>query len=146
MNHAAVLARLRRFLLALSAALLTGTLLELWLTEHAESFVQLIPHVLCVLGLAAILVMLLRPRRITVLCLRVLMLLVAAGALFGVYNHVWNNIAFEREINPKAGVGEMVLAALGGANPLLAPGILGVAAALAMAATYYHPALKGNDE
>jgi hypothetical protein len=77
-----------------------------------------------------------------VLCVRVLMLLVAAGAMYGVYNHAWNNFAFEREINPKAGVGEMILAALGGANPLLAPGILAVAAAVALAASYYHPALE----
>lgn len=146
MNHETVLARLRWFLLLLSAALLTGTLLELWLTQHTESFVQWIPHVLCVMGLAAIAVAMVRPVRSAVLCLRVMMMLVVAGALFGVYEHVGNNFAFEREINPNARGGEFILAALGGANPLLAPGILAVAAVLALAASYYHPALKANDE
>lgn len=144
MNDSVVLARLRHFLLALSAALLTGTLLELWLTQHSESFVQLIPHFLCVAGLAATVVVLLRPRRVTVLCLRLMMVLVAAGAMFGVYQHIWNNFAFEREINPGASVSETILASLGGANPLLAPGILAVSAVLAMAATYYHPALSDS--
>lgn len=144
MNHETVLARLRWFLLLLSAALLTGTLLELWLTQHTEDFVQWIPHVLCVVGLAAILVVMVRPVRGAVLCLRTLMVLVVAGALFGVYEHVGNNLAFEREINSTAGGGESILAALGGANPLLAPGILAVAAVLALAASYYHPALMSG--
>jgi hypothetical protein len=35
---------------------------------------------------------------------------------------------------------------LGGENPLLAPGILAVAAMLALAATYYHPALSDEQQ
>lgn len=146
MNDGIVLARLRQFLFLLSGGLLVGTLFELWLTEHAETFVQLIPHLLCAAGLAAIVVALLRPGRGTVWGLRLLMSLVWAGALYGVYQHVWNNALFEREINPNVSAMELVMSALGGANPLLAPGVIAIAAMLALAASYHHPALGRGDE
>lgn len=141
-----ILSRLRRFLLALSVLLCVGTVIELWLTEHMETVVQLIPFGLCGLGLAAASVALLKPRRIVILILRVSMALVAAGGLYGVYEHIENNIGFQREINPSAPTGEIVLASFHGPNPLLAPGIFVVAAMVAIAATYHHPALSKRSE
>lgn len=141
MNDAVVLLRLRRFLLSVSALLFGGTLVELWLTSHTETVVQLIPFALCGLGLIAVLVVLLRPQRAAILSLRACTVLVTLGSLFGIYEHVVNNIAFQREIYPNAPTGDFLMGAIGGANPLLAPGILGLAGVLAMSATYYHPAL-----
>lgn len=141
-----ILLRLRRFLLILSVMLFGGAVAELWLVDHMEDAVQLIPFVLCGLGMLAALAALFRPRRATVMALRVCMGVVACGSLYGVYEHIVNNIAFQREIDPQANTPQMILSALGGANPLLAPGILAVAAALALAVTYRHPALhKGHD-
>jgi hypothetical protein len=145
MSPADVLSRLRRFLLLFSVALLGGSLLELWLIEHTEETLQLIPFGLCGLGMLAALAALLRPRRPTLLTLRVCMGLVVLGSLLGIYLHVAGNLALQREISPKAGAGATLFGALGGGNPLLAPGILAVAAMLALAATYQHPAL-GNEE
>jgi hypothetical protein len=137
------LSRLRRFLLALSAALLCGAVAELWLVGHTEDPVQLLPFVLCGLGAAAAVATLLRPPgRATLWALRVIMLLVAAGSLLGVYLHVESNAELERELNPAMTTGQILFGALGGANPLLAPGVLAVAAVLALAATYQHPALE----
>jgi hypothetical protein len=138
------LARLRRFLLALSVALLAGAVAELWLVEHTEDRLQLIPFVLCGLGGAAAVVALVRPGRATLWALRAVMLLVAAGSLLGVYLHVESNLELERELNPGMAAGQLLLGALGGANPLLAPGVLAVAALLALAATYQHPAAAGG--
>jgi hypothetical protein len=147
MNDAVVLLRLRKFLLLTSALLLVGTVVELWLINHSETFVQLIPLILCGLGLIAVCAALLRPRRATLLVLRACMGLVAAGGLFGLYQHIENNLGFHRELHPNASTGELLMGALGGANPLLAPGILALTAALAVAATYAHPALvKGRTE
>lgn len=146
MIDAVVLSRLRRFLLSTSALLFVGTLAELWLTDHTETFVQLIPFALCGVGLVAVLVALLRPRRAVMLALRACMGLVAAGSLYGVYEHVVNNIGFLREIHPNAPTGEVLMGAAGGANPLLAPGTLALAAVLALAATYHHPALARGRE
>jgi hypothetical protein len=145
MSPADVLSRLRRFLLVFSIALLGGALLELWLIEHTEDPVQFIPFGLCGLGTLAALAALLRPRRSTLLALRVCMALVVLGTLLGIYLHVEGNLALQREISPNAGAGATLFGALGGANPLLAPGILAVAAVLALAATYHHPALGKED-
>lgn len=136
-----VLRRLRRFLLALSVALLCGAVAELWFVEHTEDPVQLVPFVLCGLGAAACVAALVRPGRVALWALRAVMLLVAAGSLLGVYLHVESNAGLERELNPGMAAGQVWLGALGGANPLLAPGVLAVAALLALAATYQHPAL-----
>ena len=70
------------------------------------------------------------------------MSVVALGSLFGMVEHLANNAEFYLEIHPSATVLETIAAALGGANPLVAPGILAVAAIIAVAATYAHPALK----
>jgi hypothetical protein len=146
MSDAIVLLRLRQFLLVTSALIFAGTLVELWLTNHMETFVQLIPFALCGLGLVAVCAALLSPHRAALLCLRACMLLVALGSLFGVYQHLANNFGFESELHPKASTGEHLLGALSGANPMLAPGILSLTAALAIAATYYHPALSKRRE
>ena len=141
MMDALVLLRLRRFLLILSALLFVGTVAELWLTNHMEDPVQFIPFVLCGLGLACVVAVLLRPRRAAMLVLRACMVLVALGSVLGIYLHVESNLGFQRELYPKATMSKVVLGALGGASPLLAPGILALAATLALASTYYHPAL-----
>jgi len=138
MTSSDVLARLRRFLLALSALLFSGTLVELWLVNHTEDVVQLVPFVLCGVGVLVVLLVLIRSRRVTVLTLRAWMFVVVVGSLFGIYQHVANNIAFEREISPTAPSVRIWREALGGANPLLAPGMLAVTALLALAATYQY--------
>jgi hypothetical protein len=69
------------------------------------------------------------------------MLVVALASLFGTYEHLVNNFGFESEIRPNATAGQVFFDALAGANPLLAPGILFLAALLAYAATYAHPLL-----
>ncbi|MGH9945014.1 MAG: hypothetical protein ACRD9R_21905 [Pyrinomonadaceae bacterium] len=137
-----ILSRLRRFLLVFSGLLFAGALGELWLTGHTENFVQWIPFGLCGLGLLVVLLALFRPRRGVLLALRACMAAVTLGSLYGIYEHVANNVAFLQEIDPGAPTGDLVLGALGGANPLLAPGVLTAAAVLAMAASYYHSALK----
>ena len=133
--------RLRIFLLAIAGCICAGTIVELLLAEHTETAVQLIPFALCGLGLLAVAAALVRPRRATLIALRVVMPLLILGSLFGVYEHIENNLAFELEIRPSATASDVWLDALKGASPLLAPGVLGLAASLALAATYRHPAL-----
>lgn len=145
MSAELVLERLRRFLLTLTALLCVGTVIELALTEHTETIVQWIPFGLCGLGFVAAIGVLLRPQRLTLLGLRVCMGLLVLGSFLGIYEHLEHNVAFELEIRPNAVVSDIFVAALGGANPLLAPGILALMALLAIAATYYHPALEQTE-
>lgn len=139
-----VLSRLRLFLLTMAALLLLGTVAELAFIEHTAEPVQWLPFILSAAGLAAIAALRLRPQRGVVMAVRGIMGVVTVGSAFGVLIHVVNNIEFLKEIKPNAAAGEVLSAALGGANPLLAPGMLGLAAVLAIAATYYHPALNAK--
>jgi hypothetical protein len=107
---------------------------------------QLVPFVLSGLGLATVVLTVLRPQKNTLIALRAVMGLVAVGSVFGVYQHILNNVAFELEIRPNDTLNEVLFDALRGANPLLAPGILALAAILAIAATYYHPALVSRPD
>jgi hypothetical protein len=120
--------------------LLAGTLVELAFTGHTEEPVQWVPFVLGGLGILTAGAALVRPTRRVLRMLQASMALVAAGSLFGMYEHIANNIAFQLEIKPGLTGFEKLSAGLGGANPLLAPGILGIAALLCMAAAYSHPA------
>jgi hypothetical protein len=138
--------RLRRSLFILAAFIFLGTLVELWLEEHTEETIQLLPFFLCSLGIIAIAVALARPQRTTLLILRVAMALNAAGGLVGTALHLYNNFLFEQEIRPNAAASELVMSTLQGANPLLAPGILVFAALMVLIATYAHPVLGGRDK
>ncbi|HEX5708570.1 MAG TPA: hypothetical protein VFX96_14800 [Pyrinomonadaceae bacterium] len=144
MSSDEILRRLRLFLLVLSVALMCGAVVELLMVEHTEDPVQLIPFALCGLGAAAALAALARPRRATMWALRIAMALVVSGTLLGVYLHLEGNMGLQRELSPNAPTGEILWGALSGGNPLLAPGILSVAALLALAATYKHPALDNT--
>ena len=132
----------RRFLLYVTGLVLIGTALELAFTEHTEGFVQLIPFVLIGAGLLATGAAIARESCRTMLALRAVTSLMGIGALYGIYEHVRHNLIFELEIRPMATFGDVFWEALFGASPFLAPGVLGLAALLAAAATYRHPMLK----
>ena len=131
-----VLQQLRRFLLVLSILLFGGALIELWLVGHTEDLVQWLPFVLSIAGMVFALLVLLRPGRRLVRALRVCMLLVALGSVFGIYQHVTGNIALERDVRPNATTTQLLIGGLAGDNPLLAPGVLAIAAVLSLSATY----------
>ena len=133
--------RLRTFLLVLAGWMCVGTVVELFLAKHTEDPLQFAPFVLCGLGLIAVMAALRRPRRATLMALRGVMSLLMIGSLFGMYEHLANNFAFELEMRPSAVWSDVWFQALRGAAPLLAPGILALAAIIAIAATYEHPAL-----
>jgi hypothetical protein len=134
--------RLRRTLLLLVALVFPGTVAELILEEHTKETLQWIPFILCAAGFMVVIAVLLRPERATLLALRVVMVIVAGGGLLGMGLHLLNNYEFAHEIRPNAASTDLILPALKGANPLFAPGILVFAAVVALAATYYHPALR----
>jgi hypothetical protein len=141
MDDTRIVRRLRLFLLGLSAWMCAATIVELLLIEHAESPAQILPFLLCGLGLVVVLAALMWPQRATLLALRGVMGLLLIGSLFGVYEHIEHNLAFELEIRPGAVAADVWFDALRGASPPLAPGTLALAAIVALAATYYHPAL-----
>jgi hypothetical protein len=137
-TSAEVLKQLRKFLLLLAILLFAGAVVELWLVGHTEDWLQWIPFVLAIVGILVGLLVLARGGETAIKVMRIWMALVVLGTLFGVYQHIAGNIAFEREVDPNATTSQLAWQGLGGGNPLLAPGILAIAALLAIAATYRH--------
>ncbi len=133
-----VLRQLQKFLLLLAIALFAGALTELWLVGHTEDPIQLSPFVLAIVAIVVSLLVFFWRSTGTIQVMRVWMAVVVLGTLLGVYLHVEDNVAFEREVDPKAATSQLVWQGLGGGNPLLAPGVLAIAALLAVAATYRH--------
>lgn len=135
-STAEILRRLRRFLLLLTVSLFAGALVELWLVGHTEDVIQLVPFVLSVVGIVVCLLVFFWPSTGTIQVMRIWMAVIILGTLLGVYLHIEGNVAFEREVDPQATTSKLILQGLGGGNPLLAPGILAIAALIAAAATY----------
>lgn len=132
--------RYRGFLLGTAALVVLGSLVELWLIGHTEEWLQWVPFGLCALGLAAISAVRFMPSRGALAAGRVAFAVVAAGGLLGVYQHFAHNLAFEREIRPGAATADLLAEAVRGASPLLASGVLLLAAALGFAATLWREA------
>lgn len=142
MTHGTIEQKYRTFLLTMTAVMLVGMTGELLLTEHDESFVQLIPYGLAGIGIAAVLAVMHSATRVRLRTLQGVIVLLALGGVYGMYEHLAHNFAFELEIRPNATAGDVVVDALQGASPLLAPGVLTLAALMAAAAVYRHPALR----
>ncbi len=145
MTPEVIVKRVRWFLLILAAAIYAGVPVELYFAEHTQEQYQKIPFILCGIGLVVVGVVLIYPRRYTLWPARLLMVIIAAGGLLGMCFHMNGNFEFELEIRPNATRSDVLMDALRGANPLLAPGILAFGAMVVLIATYYHPALhKGT--
>jgi hypothetical protein len=142
MNAPSVENRLRQFSLLLTISVFAATAVELWLLDHNEEALQLIPYFLCGIGILVAVIALLRPTRASLIALRGVMLLIAAGGLLGMVLHLQGNFGFEQEIRPAASLSDLILPTLKGAAPLVAPGVMVFAALLAWAATYAHPLLS----
>ena len=144
MNSDIILARLRQFLLIISAVVFLMTVTELFFLSHWSETIQFLPFVLSGLGLLTLSLAFFRPNRGTITALRWSMIVIAACSLIGVYEHMANNLGFRMEIQPNATTWELILATLEGANPVLAPGILMLGAVIGLAAMYQHPVLENR--
>jgi hypothetical protein len=146
---------LRRLLAGILLLGLVGTGAELLLLEHTEDPWQLVPVALIGMATALVAWVALRPwgpGRAAVRALRGLMgLFVAAGAV-GVVLHYRGNVEFEREREPELGGLGLFSAAMTGATPALAPGVMIQLGLLGLAYAHRHPALArsraddSNDE
>jgi hypothetical protein len=145
MNERRALGRLRVALHLLAMALFAGTIVELLSVKHYDGTMQKVPFALCVLGLLTLVALWWRPGPGVILATRALMIVTALGSLLGIYEHVKGNYDFAREVQPKAGVWEVLQAAFHGRDPLLAPGTLALGAFLAIAVTYAIGALAATE-
>lgn len=98
-----------------------GTSMELFLLEHYEGRLQLIP-LLCI-GTALLLMLLLIFRRTPLLfgLFSLTLIITALSGVYGVFLHLRANFEFEQEMKPTATNWDLFVESLSGALPSLAP-------------------------
>ncbi|GAB4456725.1 MAG: hypothetical protein OHK0041_21570 [Anaerolineales bacterium] len=139
-----ILARLRQILLIISAGVFGMTLTELIFLGHWNKTIQFLPFVLCALGLLACAGACFRPGKAWLAGARWSMIVIGLCSFIGVYEHMAGNYHFRLEVQPNATTWTLLKATLEGENPVLAPGILLLGAAIGLAALYRHPLLEPN--
>jgi hypothetical protein len=128
--------RLANLLYGLTAIMFGGTIIELLAAKHFQEPMQLVPLVLCTVGLIAVLLAWKRPGRDTVQAMRVLMLVTAGASLLGMWQHIQGNIGFIHEMHPNVTGWPLIVGAVTGRAPLLASGALAATGAVAIVATF----------
>ncbi len=115
---------LRRVILAALLFMMVGTSLELYLLDHYEDTLQLIP-ILC-LGTSLLVFLLLFFWKTPLLMglFKVLMGITALSGVYGSYLHLQANFEFEQEMKPTAQAWDVFIESLSGALPSLAPNSL----------------------
>jgi len=101
--------------------MLVGTILELYLLNHYESILQLIP-ILCIsLVILNVIVLVFLRTRIVKRIFISLLIISALSGIYGFYLHLVANYEFEIEMKPTANNWDLLLESLSGALPALAP-------------------------
>ena len=144
MDSEIVLARLRKFLLIISAGVFVMTVTELFFLSHWDQTIQFLPFALSGLGLVTLAFAYFRPNRGMLTSMRWSMIVIGACSFIGFYEHMSNNYSFWLDIQPNATTWDLVKATFEGANPILAPGILLLGAVSGLAAIYKHPVLEAK--
>jgi hypothetical protein len=132
---------IRRLLLWVMLVGMLGLLVELALIEHVDDALQWIPLVALGAGLVVVAALLVRPTRGWVRALQALSLAFLVAGGLGIYLHLDGNIEWEREDDPAASTADVVVRALAGTIPLLAPGALAQLGLIGLVVAYRHPAL-----
>ncbi len=123
---------------------MAGTGVELFLLDHTEDWMQIMPFVAIGLGLVAAVLVLVRPSRPGVRFLQVTMWGFVLSGVLGTWLHYKGNVEFELEMYPSMTGLELVWEALTGATPSLAPGLMAQLGLLGLACTYRHPRLRNS--
>lgn len=133
---------LRRLMLGVMLVGMAGLMAELLLLEHYDGVWQWVPLICLLAGFVAAAAVWLRPSRRTVRVLQVLSVVYVAAGAVGVYLHMDGNIEFERELDASLRGLPLLVEALRGATPALAPGALAQLGLLGLVLAYRHPAFR----
>jgi hypothetical protein len=138
------LAGIRRGLLAMLLVGLTGTGVELILLGHVEGATQYIPLILSAVALATAVWHAIRPTRLSVKALQVVMCLCLIAGAAGVVLHYRGNLEFELEMYPTMSGTELITKVATGATPILAPGTMTLLGAIGLLHAHRHPAVVAS--
>ena len=134
---------LRTILLVILLVGLVGTEAELLLLGHTEGAWPVSPIVLIAVSLAVLAWYGVAGNPASLHALRGVMALLLVAGIVGLWLHFASNVEWARESNPSLGGVALYRAALSGAMPVLAPGVMIQLSLLGLAYTYRHPVLSG---
>jgi hypothetical protein len=123
---------------------LIGTEAELLLLGHTDGAWQVSPIALIAVSFAVLAWYGLARKPASLHALRGVMALLLVGGIIGLWLHFASNVEWARESNPSLGGFALYRAALSGAMPVLAPGVMIQLSLLGLAYTYRHPTLSGS--
>jgi hypothetical protein len=118
MNAEHVLAKLRQYLLIISAGIFVMTVTELSFLNQWKQTIQFLPFGLSGLGLLTLALVYFRPNRGTLTTMRWSMFVIAVCSLIGFYEHMLNNYGFWLEVKPNSTTWDLIKATLEGPNPI----------------------------
>lgn len=136
---------IRRFLLIVFLVGTVGSAVDLYLLEHFEDKLQLIP--LALLGLALLVLMwhVIHRGSASVRVYQFVMILFVVAGLVGLVLHYQGSVEFQTEVNPDLSGMELFLKAIRAkAPPALGPGAMINLGLLGLAYAYRHPILGGR--
>lgn len=136
--------RLRATLLWLHAGGAGGALAELLLMGHYDGRLQFVPLGLLGADLLVLGWWILARSRAALRAFQGIMLAFVAGGLAGLWFHYRGNVEFALEVNPDLSGMPLLVEALTGGAPALAPGTMLFLAAIGFAFTVRHPVLAGR--
>lgn len=96
--------------------------MELYLLEHYEDRLQLIPILCIALLLVLMVILLFRKSAIVQGVFKFVLLLTAGSGVYGIFLHLSANYEFEQEMRPSVKGWDLFVESLSGALPTLAPG------------------------
>ncbi len=139
-----VLDRLYTFFVGFGIFIFIGTIVELSQLNHTREELQIVPFILLPLGIVLGILMLVSKSPMVQKIAVIGMWVVAVGGMIGMVVHVSGNLEGVFEGGQKMAFAQMIKQAIGGRNPLLAPGTLTIGAAMILAVAYARKALAGK--
>ena len=146
-TEASLLANVRKFLFAILALGMIGSLTELILLKHSEDVFQWVPLALLGVGLAVLAWHGFTGSALSARLIRWFMYGFVAAGVAGIYFHYQGSAEFKLESQPNlAGMALFWEAIRAKAPPLLAPGSMVQLGLLGLAYTYKHRVLQQSNE
>lgn len=142
MNAQNVMNRLYKFFVYFGIFIFIGTMVELLALRHYREELQIVPIILVPLGILLAVLFLVKTTPFVQKASLIGMWIVAAGGAMGMIVHVVSNLESVFEGGLTLSFGQILQQAIGGRNPLLAPGTLTIGAAMILAVYYAKKALK----
>jgi hypothetical protein len=144
MDAKKVLDRLYTFFVVFGIFIFVGTIVELSQLNHLGEELQIIPFILLPLGIVLGILMLVTKNPTVQKIAIVGIWVVAVGGVIGMIVHVSGNLENVFEGGQKMVFSQMIKQAIGGRNPLLAPGTLTIGAAMILAVAYAKKMVVGK--